>query len=56
MQIRLWAWQFKKAETQGVGRPVAELEAGRAVGLDKDVEKRDGGETEMIEDVEDVRV
>ena len=26
---RLWAWQFAKAETHGIGRTIAELELGR---------------------------
>ena len=29
--MRLWAWQFSTAETQGVGRRIAELEAGQVV-------------------------
>ena len=29
--LKLWAWQFSEAETTGVGRRVAELEAGHQV-------------------------
>ena len=32
---RLWAWQFEKAETHGVGRTIAELELGKDAALRK---------------------
>nr|XP_018265101.1 uncharacterized protein I303_03284 [Kwoniella dejecticola CBS 10117]OBR87259.1 hypothetical protein I303_03284 [Kwoniella dejecticola CBS 10117] len=31
-EMRLWAWQFKNAETSGVGRRIAQLEAGHTTG------------------------
>ncbi|WVQ98401.1 hypothetical protein IAU59_005524 [Kwoniella sp. CBS 9459] len=42
-EMRLWAWQFKKAETKGVGARITQLEAGqRAVGkADQDDTKVD---------------
>ena len=30
-EMRLWAWQFGKAETTGIGRRIARLEAGESV-------------------------
>ncbi|WVW80524.1 hypothetical protein I302_102509 [Kwoniella bestiolae CBS 10118] len=32
-ELNLWAWQFKGAQTEGVGHRIAQLEAGRAADL-----------------------
>ncbi|WVF72551.1 hypothetical protein IAT40_007368 [Kwoniella sp. CBS 6097] len=42
-ELRLWAWQFKGAETKGVGARITQLEAGRrgAEGADQDDIKMD---------------
>jgi hypothetical protein len=46
---RLWAWQFKEAQTTGVGRRIAKLEAGVA----SEDEQIDGGwQTRDIDEVE----
>ena len=37
---RLWAWQFEKAETHGIGRTIAELELGKDAALRKFEEQR----------------
>jgi hypothetical protein len=41
--MNLWAWHFNKAQTIGIGRRVADIEAG----MDGDVAKEQG-ETEHV--------
>jgi hypothetical protein len=42
--MNLWAWQFNAAKTQGLGRRVADIEAG----VEEPSEKREGEMTEHV--------
>jgi len=46
---RLWAWQFKEAQTTGVGRRIAKLEAGVA---SDDEQIGSEGQTRDVDEVE----
>lgn len=45
--MNLWAWQFSKAETTGVGRQIADLESGKRR-LDTDKGRQEEAEAQSV--------